>query len=92
MAAVGPAGSAKLSPAVRSSPGDDLPSVSELARLQGLKLGTIQHAFLVLAGEGLQVIRHGRTAQIAGDAPTDSNPVSRYRSARSRPGHDGALL
>jgi DNA-binding transcriptional regulator YhcF (GntR family) len=62
-------------------PGDDLPSVSELARLQGLKPGTVQHAFLVLAEEGLLVIRHGRTAQVAGDAPTDNNPVSRYRSA-----------
>jgi integrase len=72
-------------------PGDDLPSVSELARLQGLKPGTIQHAFLVLAEEGLLVIRHGRTAQIAGDAPADSNPAARYRSARSRPGHDCAL-
>jgi Bacterial regulatory proteins, gntR family len=33
-------------------PGDDLPSVSELARLQGLKPGTIQHAFLVLERKG----------------------------------------
>jgi DNA-binding transcriptional regulator YhcF (GntR family) len=47
--------------------GDDLPSVSELARLQALRPGTIQHAFLVLEEEGLLVIRHGRTAQIAGD-------------------------
>jgi integrase len=72
-------------------PGDDLPSVSDLAQLQGLKPGTIQHAFLVLAEEGLLVIHHGRTAQIAGDAPADSNPTTRYRSARSRPGHDCKL-
>ena len=72
-------------------PGDDLPSVSELARLQGLKPGTIQHAFLELAEQGLLVIRHGRPAQIAGDPPADSNPASRYRAARSRPGHDCAL-
>jgi DNA-binding GntR family transcriptional regulator len=73
-------------------PGDDLSSLSELARLQGLlKPGTIQHAFLELADEGLLVIRHGRTAQVAGDAPADSNPASRYRSARSRAGHDCKL-
>jgi Bacterial regulatory proteins, gntR family len=60
-------------------PGDDLPSVSELARLQGMKVGTVQHAFLVLAEEGLLVIRHGRPAQVAGAAPADSNPATRYR-------------
>jgi DNA-binding transcriptional regulator YhcF (GntR family) len=72
-------------------PGNDLPSVSELARLQGLRLGTIQHAFLVLEEEGLLVIRHGRTAQIAGDPPVDSNTAGRATSARSRPGHDCSL-
>jgi hypothetical protein len=56
-----------------------------------LKPGTIQHAFLELAEEGLLVIRHGRTAQVAGDAPADGNPAARYRSARSRPGHDCTL-
>jgi integrase len=72
-------------------PGDDLPSVSELAQLQGLKPGTIQHAFHVLAGEALLVIRHGRTTQIAGDSPADNNPASRFRSARLRTGHDCTL-
>jgi integrase len=72
-------------------PGDDLPSVSELARLQALRPGTIQHAFLVLEEEGLLVIRHGRTAQIAGDAPAGSHTAWRARSTRSRPGHDCAL-
>ena len=52
-------------------PGDALPSVPELARLQGLKPGTIRHAFLVLEAEGLLVIRHGRTTQVAGDPPAD---------------------
>jgi hypothetical protein len=33
-------------------PRDALPSVPELARLQGLKPGTIRHAFLVLEAEG----------------------------------------
>ena len=50
-------------------PGDALPSVPELARLQGLKPGTIRHAFLVLEAEGLLVIRHGRTTQVAGTRP-----------------------
>ena len=43
----------------RARPGDDLPSVSELARPQGLRPGTVQHAFLAIAEEGLLVIRHG---------------------------------
>jgi len=43
-------------------PGDDLPSVSELARIQGLKPGTIQHAFFELAEEGLLLTESsGRT-------------------------------
>jgi integrase len=72
-------------------PGDALPSVPELARLQGLKPGTIRHAFLVLEAEGLLVIRHGRTTQVAGESPHVSDPAARYRSARSRPGHDCQL-
>jgi hypothetical protein len=72
-------------------PGDDLPSVSGLARLQGLRQGTIQHAFFALAEEGLLVIRHGRTAQIAGDPPVDGHSAGQPRWAKSRPGHDCAL-
>jgi DNA-binding GntR family transcriptional regulator len=45
--------------------GDTLPSVPDLARLQGLKPGTVRHAFLALAQEGLVHIRHGRTTTIA---------------------------
>ena len=71
--------------------GDALPSVPELARLQGLKPGTLRHAFLVLEADGLLVIRHGRTTQVAGDRPEISDPAARYRSARSRPGHDCTL-
>jgi GntR family transcriptional regulator len=47
--------------------GDALPSVPDLARLQGLKPGTVRHAFLALADEGLVHIRHGRTTTIAGE-------------------------
>jgi DNA-binding transcriptional regulator YhcF (GntR family) len=69
-------------------PGDALPSIPELARLQGLKPGTLRHAFLVLEADGLLVIRHGRTTQVAGDPPEISDPATRCRSARSQPGHD----
>jgi len=72
-------------------PGDALPSVPEIARLQGLQPGTVRHAFLALAADGLLVIRHGRTTQVAGDPPEVSDPAARYRSARSRPGHDCKL-
>ena len=84
----------KLREAITSgalSPGDTLPSVTELARLQGLKPGTIQHAFQVLAEEGLLSICHGRTARVAGNTPGDDGPAGRYRAARSRPGHDCKL-
>jgi integrase len=73
------------------APGDALPSVPDLARLQGLKPGVIRHAFRSLAGKGLLAIRHGRTSQVAGDPPADTDPATRSRSAKSRPGHDCKL-
>jgi integrase len=81
----------KLRDAIASGalvPGDALPSVPELAELQGLKPGTIRHALIDLADEGLLVIRHGRTTQVAGDPPAASNPAAQYRTARQRPRHD----
>jgi integrase len=84
----------RLREAIRSAelaPGDALPSVPDLSRLQGLAPGTIRHALLELASEGLLVIRHGRTTQVAGDPPEASDPAARYRSARSRSGHDCKL-
>jgi hypothetical protein len=65
--------------------------VAEFARLQGLKPGTLRHAFLVLEAERMLVIRHGRTTQVAGEPPAISDSAARYRTARSRPGHDGKL-
>ncbi len=63
------------------TPGEALPSVPDLARLQGLKPGTVRHAFLALAEEGLVHIRHGRTTTIAGepvaDEPGTRRPVTR---------------
>jgi DNA-binding transcriptional regulator YhcF (GntR family) len=73
------------------APGCALPSVPDLARIQGLAPGTVHHAFLELAGEGLLVIGHGRTMQVAGDLLQAADPAAQYRSARSRPGHDCKL-
>ena len=51
--------------------GDTLPSVPDLARLQGLKPGTVRHAFLALAGEGLaRASAQGfRLVVLVGDVP-----------------------
>jgi integrase len=70
--------------------GDALPSVRDLARLQGLKPGTVRHAFIALAEEGLVHIRHGRTTTIAGE-PTADDPGIRRQVTRPRPGHDCQL-
>ncbi len=83
----------KLRAAIRSAelaPGDTLPSVPELHELQGLKPGTVRHALLALAAEGLVHIRHGRTATIAGEPPADM-AGTRPQVARPRPGHDCTL-
>jgi len=70
--------------------GDTLPSVPDLARLQGLKPGTVRHAFLALANEGLVHIRHGRTTTIAAESAANE-PVTRPQSTRPRSGHDCKL-
>ena len=70
--------------------GDTLPSVPDLARLQGLKPGTVRHMFLALAEEGLVHIRHGRTTTIAGE-PAGDEPGTRLPTTRPRPGHDCTL-
>ncbi len=67
-----------------------LPSVPELHELQGLKPGTVRHAYLALAEEGLVHIRHGRTATIAGE-PASVEPGMRLQLTRPRPGHDCKL-
>ena len=70
--------------------GNTLPSVPELARLHGLKPGTVRHMFLALAEEGLVHIRHGRTTTIAGEPPAGENGP-RLPITRPRPGHDCQL-
>jgi hypothetical protein len=59
------------------APADPLPSVRELNDLQGVRTATIQHAFAVLADEQLIVLRHGRTAVVAGEAGPGGGHVRR---------------
>ena len=54
--------------------GETLPSVREMSDLQDVPLATLQHALAVLAGEGLIVIRQGRTAIVAGDVGMERRP------------------
>ena len=70
--------------------GDSLPSMPDLAKLQGLKPGTGRLAFLVLAEEGLVYIRHGRTTAIAGE-PAADEPGTHRQITRPRPVHDCKL-
>jgi integrase len=70
--------------------GDALPSVPDLARLQGLKPGTVRHMFLALAEEGLVHIRHGRTTTIAGESAA-GEPGPRLPIPRPLPSHDCTL-
>lgn len=58
--------------------GDTLPSAPHLARFLWLKPGTVRHAFLALADEGLVHIRPGRSAMIAGE-PAADEPGTRPR-------------
>ena len=54
--------------------GEALPSVREMNDLQDVPVATLQHALAVLAGEGLIVIRQGRTAVVAGDVSMERRP------------------
>jgi DNA-binding FadR family transcriptional regulator len=70
------------------APGDALPSVPDLAQLQGLKPGTIRHMFNALAESGLVRIRHGRTTTVAGEPEGDTKASGRLRLTRPQYGHD----
>ena len=70
------------------APGEPLPSVRELNDLQGVRTATIQHAFAVLADERLIILRHGRTAVVAGEAEPNGNNGRARRPGRS---HDCKL-
>ena len=73
------------------APGDALPSVPDLAQLQGLKPGTIRHVFLALADAGLLDIRHGRTTTVTGEPEGDARVGGRPRITRPQYGHDCKL-
>jgi integrase len=79
----------KLRDAIQSGalpPGSPLPSVVELQAYQGIRRSTAQHAFSMLADEGLIVVRQGRTAVVAGSPPDEGEPGLRvWRLGR---GHD----
>ncbi len=59
-------------------PGDSLPSVRELASHQDLRIATLQHAFAVLAKDGIITVRQGRRAVVAGQG--GSTPLGRNRA------------
>ncbi len=59
----------------------DIPSVRDLQALQGIPRSTLQRAFRELAGDGLIVVRQGRTAVVAGEPAEDEQPGLR-RGAR----------
>jgi GntR family transcriptional regulator len=46
-------------------PGDELPSVRDLASALGINLHTAHHAYQVLRGEGVIVLRLGRRPRVA---------------------------
>ena len=73
------------------APGDALPSVPDLAQLQGLKPGTIRHMFNALAESGFVRIRHGRTTTVAGDPEGDTRASGRLRLTRPQYGQDCKL-
>ena len=49
------------------APGDSLPSVQELSKLQGVRTATLRQALSALAAEGHVLIRQGRTAIAVGE-------------------------
>ncbi len=73
------------------APGDALPSVPDLAQLQGLKPGTVRHMFIALAEAGLVHIRHGRTTIVTGEPEGDAGANGRQRLTRPQYGHDCKL-
>ena len=67
--------------------GDELPSITEVSALQGIGTGVIRHALEALAADGLIIVRHGRSAVVAGEPGNDP----RLSRRRPGPGHDCRL-
>jgi integrase len=68
------------------APGEQLPSVRELAVQHGLPVAALRRAFEELAGEGVIAVRHGRRAVVSGGL----SPASMPRPQAGDSGHDCA--
>ena len=68
------------------APGEQLPSVRELAAQHGLPVAALRHAFEELARDGVIAVHHGRRATVSGGPSTVPMP----RSLASEVGHDCA--
>ena len=78
---------AELAEAITSGvllPGDEMPSITEASRLQGIGTGVIRRAFEALTAEGLIVARRNQVTVVAGEPP--ARPPGARR--RPGPGHD----
>lgn len=63
---------AELAEAITSGvllPGDEMPSITEASRLQGIGTGVIRREFEALTAEGLIVARRNRVTVVAGEPP-----------------------
>jgi DNA-binding transcriptional regulator YhcF (GntR family) len=58
-------------------PGDELPSITEAGRLQGIGTGVIRHALEVLTADGLIVARRKVIAEARAQRSTRPVPVAR---------------
>jgi integrase len=65
-------------------PGDEMPSITEASRLQGIGTGVIRRALEALTADGLIVARRNQATVVAGDPP--ARPPGARR--RPGPGHD----
>jgi GntR family transcriptional regulator len=65
-------------------PGDELPSVRDLARALGINLHTAHRAYQVLRGEGVIVLRLGRRPRVAAlrEEPAGREEIQRRLTGR----------
>ena len=65
-------------------PGDELPSVRDLASALGINLHTAHHAYKVLRGEGVIVLRLGRRPRVAAlrEGAADREEIQRRLAGR----------
>jgi integrase len=76
----------------RLAPGEQIPSVRELAAWNGLRTATLQSAMAALAEAELITIRQGRRAVVTGEPGDagngDAGNAARGRTRPADPGHD----